>query len=597
MKSYVKYLFFAAAFAGLSSCSVQDMEDNDETKPQYVSPYDYLDNYDVLKSYVSDSASPDFKLGVAVNATEFNRRQKEFLLAKSNFHEVTADNAMKYSSVVGNDGNMNFAAVKAFVDVAKAEGMTIYGHTLAWHSQQNNRYLNGLLKDKEIETENGGGDVEIEEARTCIEVEAYDMVAEAWDNQFWIVLDSSAPFKEGDKWSVSMDVRAAHAASPGTQTHEAPGTYLHYVGIGNVSFTTDWTTFTASGTFEAAQNGGYSIAFNLNDYAKANKYYFDNISFKINGVEKITNGNCDDPDGTGNFVSKERGGSGIHPARIVDKVKYTVTQSPNIIPLTPEEKKDTLVWAMDKWIKGMMEATDGYVTAWDVVNEAISGSDGDRDGKYDLWSADNGDPANNFYWQDYLGDEDYVRVVVEKARRYYKGTEPLKLFINDYNLESDWDDNAKLKSLIKWIEIWESDGKTRIDGIGTQMHVSCYENAGIQKSKEEHYVKMLRLMAATGKLVKISELDMAYVGADGKEVPTVGMTEEQHKAMAAYYTFIVKKYFEIIPPAQQYGITQWCITDSPIDSFWRKGLPVGLWDCDYNRKHTYAGFADGLQGE
>ena len=53
-----------------------------------------------------------------------------------------------------------------------------------------------------------------------------------------------------------------------------------------------------------------------------------------------------------------------------------------------------------------------------------------------------------------------------------------KLFINDYNLESDWDNNMKLKSLIEWIKRWEADGVTKIDGIGTQMHISCYVDHG-----------------------------------------------------------------------------------------------------------------------
>ena len=29
----------------------------------------------------------------------------------------------------------------------------------------------------------------------------------------------------------------------------------------------------------------------------------------------------------------------------------------------------------------------------------------------------------------------------------------------------------KLKSLIEWIKRWEADGVTKIDGIGTQMHL------------------------------------------------------------------------------------------------------------------------------
>ena len=68
----------------------------------------------------------------------------------------------------------------------------------------------------------------------------------------------------------------------------------------------------------------------------------------------------------------------VHSVQVCKLIKA------NAIPLTPEEKKDTLTWAMDKWISGMMEACEGKVKAWDVVNEAISGADLDGDGIYDL---------------------------------------------------------------------------------------------------------------------------------------------------------------------------------------------------------------------
>jgi GH35 family endo-1,4-beta-xylanase len=201
-----------------------------------------------------------------------------------------------------------------------------------------------------------------------------------------------------------------------------------------------------------------------------------------------------------------------------------------------------------------------------------------------------------------MGDLEYVRNAVMFARQNFKGNpEDLKLFVNDYNLESDWDDNKKLKSLIKWIEKWEADGVTKIDGIGTQMHISCFEDAGIQKGIEEHIVKMFRLMAATGKLVRISELDMGYIrGSQRWNVPSVqtpNMTEAEHKKMADFYQFIVKKYLEIIPKDQQYGICQWCLTDAPAEPsyVWRRGEPVGLWTENFaERKVTYDGFAAGL---
>ena len=58
--------------------------------------------------------------------------------------------------------------------------------------------------------------------------------------------------------------------------------------LGDVNFTPEWQTFTAEGTVSAQQagpnqGGGLftSIAFNLNELADANNYYFDNIVFEV----------------------------------------------------------------------------------------------------------------------------------------------------------------------------------------------------------------------------------------------------------------------------------------------------------------------------
>lgn len=287
----------------------------------------------------------------------------------------------------------------------------------------------------------------------------------------------------------------------------------------------------------------------------------------------------------------------VHSVRVCK-----ITKS-NSIPLTDEEKKSRLTDAMGKWIDGMMEATNGYVTSWDVVNEAISGKKG-ADGFNELQHATNApasDVANSFYWQDYLGDINYVRTAVRDARKSFAehngDPSKLKLFINDYNLEGYWDQHAKLNSLIHWIGLWEDPNAEEpvvIDGIGTQMHVTCYGDETKQAKLKSDIEEMFKSLAKTGKLIKISELDMAYEDEAGTSVTFDKMTEEQHKQMRSFYTFIIQKYFELIPQAQQYGITQWCATDSPKDSGWRAGCPTGLWDSNYLRKHTYAGFAVGL---
>ena len=204
-----------------------------------------------------------------------------------------------------------------------------------------------------------------------------------------------------------------------------------------------------------------------------------------------------------------------------------------------------------------------------------------------------GDTKTNFFWQDYLG-KDYARTVIALARQY--GPSDLKLFVNEYGLEGDG--NEKCKGLIDMIKYWESDGTTKIDGIGTQMHVTLSMDPAKQKKNEENIDNMFKLLAATGKLVKMSELDMGIDDANGKAVETDDATDEMLEAQKAFYQYIVKSYFANIPAAQRYGITQWCQTDAPnVDNTWRKNQPVGLWNKDFVRKPAYAGFADGLAGK
>lgn len=389
--------------------------------------------------------------------------------------------------------------------------------------------------------------------------------AEDWDTQFWIKLNE--PLEEGSEVTVQFDYKASTNASADTQAHGEPGDYAHWACVGTVNFTTEWQSYNYNLKVDgsmASKGGLGSIAFNLSkDRGQDVTYYFDNIKV---------------------FTERE------------EEIKST-------IPLTPEEKRDTLTWAMKKWIDGMMAATEGKVKAWDLINEAVSGG-GDVNGYYDLQHARE-DAPNDFFWQDYFGSDQYGVIMEKLAREAYaaqEGANPadLKLFINDYNLESTWDDNKKLKSLIYWIGVWEANG-AKIDGIGSQMHISYFLDADDQKRQKEHITTMLELMAATGKLVRISELDMGVCEKQfGDALTTDDIISrpdgvEIEKAMADYYQWIIEEYFRIVPAAQQYGICQWCITDSPKSSGWRPEEPVGLWYLDYTRKPAYAGWAEGLK--
>ena len=755
MKNSINKYFGLALLFISASCADDKFVDFKTEKPESIAQYEYLNAYDALKTYIDRSTHPNFKLGVGVAANDFLKGEMVRSVAVANFDEVVAGNAMKYASIVADDGSMDFGTVTKFVEAAKTSGLTVYGHTLCWHSQQNNKWLNSLIANKpkpvdpssvnrvlhivagepkdnvwdweiyydldnvlEIgkqytltlrikgsnpgafsfwpgmkdgsnthygfpECTSGEGWIDntivftptssIDRLRFCFgklggDLYFDDVVLKAdgseanllvnssfdeddishWTTVSWMGLsygveelgesgstvwfesiitngdaegedvscfyatedgkggpyaapigetgtgadgvgrafivksadnpaeDHSTQFfvkantvlKEGDICKLSFKYKADKAAGSDSQTHKKPGEYIFYDAGVSVNFTTQWQKFEKEFTVteQMVTNEGVqpfqTIAWNLAKFKEANTYYFDDIEF---GIQKKAEG----------------------------------------IPLTPEEKKEVLTNELERWIKGMMEACGGSVTAWDVVNEPISGGGDDGNGNYALQSAtnpdDNGVGGQNFYWQDFLGD-DYVRIPIKFARKYFAenggNSGDLKLFINDYNLESWWDNNKKVKSLINWIKRWESDGETKIDGIGTQMHVSYILNEADQKKQEESIVNMFELLAASGKLIKITELDMGIVEkAFGEGIKTELVTFEQYQKMSDFYKFIIQKYFEIIPVAQQYGITQWAATDSPAASGWRKGQPIGLWDLNYNRKHTYAGFADGLAGK
>ena len=763
-----QYILMALAATLLASCADEFDRNFQVGRPDKTEKYAYLAEYKALKEYVDLSKYPNFKLGVGTDAADYASQGATYVVTNVNFTETVAGNAMKMGSCVDDNGNMNFGTVEAYVKAATDAGLNVYGHTLAWHSQQPVKWLTSLLADKPVPVDPTApkvdtwveqltnGDCEGGEAVNFvvrepgqadvnritdgvgadgsrgIVVHSVDNPANDWDTQFFIYTPDHV-WQSGDKFEFKMKIRADRPASVSLQAHDTPGAYIHWTMLaGNYNFTTEWQEVSFAGEISGDQAGGNgmrTIAFNLNVDKAANNYYFDDMSWRAlvkaaAGPVKFWESVVDNGDMEGNdaknFASKENSGSvvyeitdgvgrdGSRGVKIASKggqadawesqfwivsnevlkegtnvhvmfdyradagcagtnvdtqahfgpgeyqhwacagtvaftsewqtyeKNFTVdgsmagangmksiafNMSPNSadgvyyidnvvlevekestsggIPQTPEEKHDTLVWAMDQWIAGMMDAckneegTEVLVKAWDVVNEAISGGNPDGEGVYAL-QHDNGDAAN-FFWQDYLGDLDYVRTAVALARKH--GGDDLKLFINDYNLESDWDNNGKLKSLIKWIERWEADGVTKIDGIGTQMHISYYMNPQTLESKKKAITESFKLMAATGKLVRISELDMGLIDENGNDVITPDVTEEQHHAMADYYKWIIQQYLTIIPANQQWGITQWCATDSPAGSGWRANSPVGLWDIDYYRKHTYAGFADGLSGK
>ena len=567
----MKQLLMCVLAASLTTATAAQ-EKFEQGKPNN-SNYRYLDEYQALKDYIDYTKYPNFKLGAGTTVNDYLNQTLVKDMINKNFTETVAGNAMKMASCVDGNGNMNFETVKRYVNAATQAGLNVYGHTLAWHSQQPKGWLLRLLADKpdtssgqEVLTVIASKDFTSNQsvgwtsdkdkygytltfnATNGLNIHTTKKCDNSWDVQFLAMTD--IPTTTGKTYKMTMTVKGSKAGT----LHSKLGDWSNG-DYPDIAFTTEWKTVEVS--YKAAVESSFFML------------------------------QC------GDFVGD------IY----IKNIKFEGYQGPTI-PQTQQERHDTLVYAMDKWIKGMMEACDGKVKAWDLVNEAISGGGNDGQGNYELQHSegyksgtwDVGGDA--FYWQDYMGDLEYVRQACRLARKY--GPDDVKLFINDYNLESDWDDNKKVKSLVGWIKKWEADGVTKIDGIGTQMHISCFENDDILNSIKQHITTMFEVMAASGKLVRVSEMDMGYVRGNnrwGSSLKTDQLTEAEHQKMADFYEWILKEYFRLIPAEQQWGICQWCTNDAPSNSGWRGGEPVGIWDLSNYRKHAYAGFVRGLGGK
>ena len=372
--------------AGLSTMAAAQ-EKFEQGKPNDYR-YRYLDEYQGLKDYIDYSKFPNFKLGAGTTVNEYLNNALVKNLTNKNFTETVAGNAMKMASCVDGNGNMNFETVKKYVNAATEAGLNVYGHTLAWHSQQPKGWLLKLLSDKpdpnseQVYTEIASKDFRNDktvgwtsdknqfgfslnfDSTNGLNIHTTKMCEHSWDVQF---LAMENIFVEKDKtYKMTMTVKGSAEG----KLHSKLGDWSNGE-YPDIPFTTEWQDVTVEykGIVE-------SSFFMLQCGDFVGDIYVKNIKFE--GYKGAT------------------------------------------VPLTKEEMHDTLVYAMDKWIKGMMEACDGKVKAWDLVNEAISGGGDDGQGNYLLQHSTAYNPSgnpdatwdvggDNFYWQDYMGDLEYVR--------------------------------------------------------------------------------------------------------------------------------------------------------------------------------------------
>ena len=573
-----------------------------------------LANYDDIKAYAEEN-HPNMTLGLGIGMNIYMGEDGRRELSRDNFQMITWGNAMKMDAIVKNNGSLNFANLDPALDALQEDGMKLYGHNFIWHTQQNQTYLKSLIAPKMVI--DSGDDDKCENIVTnsgfedgndsgwngwshysrsvvsgghdsdyALKCAMDDQTSVNYDCQLWWSL--SQPLEEGVTYYYGFWVK-----SPDNISVQLIGQNSSYSGLYKKTVTagSDWTF--CEGEFTYDGNPADVIRIGLQFGGTPNSViWVDDFKF---GPKK------DQTSSSKRFYAAKRRAGGI-------SYEYK----------TPEEKAAVLTDAMEAWIKGMAEHLNekGIVpVGYDVINEAIadgsnkprgydgvfggSVNDGDGNVVYDKEPQEgeeyNGLNLNwgsgHFYWGYYVPD--YAVKAFQFARQYLPAE--TKLFYNDYNLETS---PGKLAAVVDFVNKIDADnGSPIVDGIGSQMHITLSgtnddadnNNAKVAQLREQ-VDAMFQTLAATGKLVRVTELDISL----GTSSPSAA----QYKAQSDAFRTVFESYFENVPEAQQSGITIWSLTDAEDEhEYWLKGQTPNLFDAKFKRKWAYKGVCDALAGE
>ena len=626
MKTYNIYNNVGGALAisialslGMTSCDDQIMEwksqgDSVTAAEIPLAVKEVLANYDDIKAYAEEN-HPNMTLGLGIGMNIYMGEDGRRELSRDNFQMITWGNAMKMDAIVKNNGSLNFANLDPALDALQEDGMKLYGHNFIWHTQQNQTYLKSLIAPKMVI--DSGDDDKCENIVTnsgfedgndsgwngwehysrsvvsgghdsdyALKCEMDGETSVNYDCQLWWSL--SQPLEEGVTYYYGFWVK-----SPDNISVQLIGQNSSYSGLYKKTVTagSDWTF--CEGEFTYDGNPADVIRIGLQFGGTPNSViWVDDFKF---GPKK------DQTSSSKRFYAAKRRAGGI-------SYEYK----------TPEEKAAVLTDAMEAWIKGMAEHLNekGIVpVGYDVINEAIadgsnkprgydgvfggSVNDGDGNVVYDKEPQEgeeyNGLNLNwgsgHFYWGYYVPD--YAVKAFQFARQYLPAE--TKLFYNDYNLETS---PGKLAAVVDFVNKIDADnGSPIVDGIGSQMHITLSgtnddadnNNAKVAQLREQ-VDAMFQTLAATGKLVRVTELDISL----GTSSPSAA----QYKAQSDAFRTVFESYFENVPEAQQSGITIWSLTDAEDEhEYWLKGQTPNLFDAKFKRKWAYKGVCDALAGE
>ena len=538
-------LFVLAAGALAASCADYNVTDNFKADPDptYVEPYKDLNP---VKSYIDRITYPNMSLGAQLKVADFNKQELAHSAAVTNFDNVTFGASLMSGTIVNAKGVMNFLDMSDLLAHVEEIGYEVYGSPLFANANQCDDWLATLTAPIEIPVDFIEGKVvnynDSTEFHGTIDKGKASIVKYDDQNVLQVGTQSNVRIIEG----FDVDPKAKYTTTFWAKADKDASYNVYFSGT----------------KVDGPSDGKFTL--------KPGKW--TKVAIEAQSAEGETAGYLRIENTRNAVVYIQKVQVGYYPD--------------NHRPQTEQEIKDTINYAINTWCDRYMDINAGRIKLFDLIEEAIDPQAELESGVYDLKHS-----TEKIFWQDILGSENYAPVVAKAASSAFTEHEGdanlLKFFIS----ESGLDEQKKFESLLYWIGIWDARG-AKIDGINAKVNLTYSEDAATQKANKDSFEKLLNNLAKTGKLIRISNFDIKYVNADGKNVSAKDITVDQRQTLANYYAEVIQSYMSIIPHELQAGICKLNMADT--------NDPVGLWAVskskDWVRTSTYEAFCKALSG-
>ena len=546
-------LTLLAAGAFVAACADYNVTDDfvAQKDPAFVEPYKDLAP---VKSYIDRSSYANMSIGAQLKVADFNKQELAHAAAVTNFDNLAFGTTLMSGSIINDKGVMNFLDMKDLLDHVEEIGGEVFGSPLVANANQADGWLSLLTAPIEIQVD-------------YVEGKSVNFNEMAVGDYTGYIEKGKAAIVNYDNQNV---LRISATPTPG-QVNIVEGFEVDPKATYTTTF---WAKADKDAEFYVNFSGNRIVGSGADGKWAVKGGKWTKVVVEGQSAEDVTEG----------FLRIENTRKAVLYIQKVEVGYYP----DNHRPQTAQEKKDTINYALNAWCEGVMKINEGRIKSFDLIDEAIDTKAELENGMYDLKHA-----SDKIFWQDILGSENYAPTVARIASaayaKYDGNPAELKFFIS----ESGLDEVKKMESLNYWIKIWDANG-AKIDGINAKMNLSYSEDAATQEANRASLDNLLTGLAATGKMIRLSNFDIKYQDATGGNVAAKDITTEQRQNLADYYGYVIKSYMSKIPHDKQAGICKGNMSDT--------SDPVGLWSVDSKSKDwvrtaTYKAFCDALSGK